>query len=221
MRFLVIGLGSFGSQVARTLAGQGAQVLAADRDRERVDDVKDEVAEAVIADGADREALEALDVKRFDVAVVSLGESTEASTLAVLHLKEMDVERIVAKAVSPDHAKILDMVGATDVVFPEHDMATRLARSLVSPNIVDYFSLGTGYSMAEVVTPRPWVGKRLKDLDLRKDFGVQVVLLKETIPERTKIPGPDDLLKESDILVLVGADDDLGRVGRLGQEEGA
>lgn len=219
-RFAVIGLGSFGAAVARTLAAKGASVLATDTSPERVNDIKDDVDEAVVADARDREALEALVADRFDAAVVSLGESIEATTLAALHLKELGVEKIVVKACSADHAKILEMVGATDVVLPEYDTAVRLARSLVSPNVIEYFSLAPGYSLAEVVTPRPWVGKRLADLDLRRAFRVQVVLVKETVPERVNpVPGPADVLKESDVLVLSGSDEDLERVGRLGETE--
>ncbi len=212
MRFAVLGMGSFGSNIARTLFESGHEVLAVDKDKNRIESVKEFVSQAVQMDAASKENLEALQVEEMEVVVVSLGPEMEPSILAVLYLHEMGARRIIAKALSEDHGKILDSVGATEVIYPEKDMAIRTAQRLSSPNILECIPLISGLSIQEVAPPNKFIGKSLRDLDVRKRYGVQIIAVKQMIPEKTMvIPPPDFVIKDSDILIVLGEEEDLAR----------
>lgn len=213
MRFAVLGMGSFGSNVARTLFEQGHEVMAVDRDKDMVEAVKDFVTHAVQMDAADRENLQALQVEDVDVAVVSLGPKMEPSILAVLYLHEMGARRIIAKALTEDHGKILESVGATEVIYPEKDMAVRTAQRLTSPNVLECHPLLSGLSIQEIAPPNKFIGKSLSQLDLRNKYGIQVIAVKEIIPEKTTlIPSADFVIKDSDILIVLGEEKALDRL---------
>jgi len=213
MNFAVIGLGSFGLNVAKTLYEKKNEVLAIDIDKERVEEVKSFVSHAVCMNSADKESLEALGVQEMDVAIVSLGPAMEASILTVLYLQELGVKRIIAKALSEDHAKILEAVGATEVIYPEKDMAIRTALRLSNPNILEYLPLISGYSIQELAPPDNFIGKTLRELDLRNKYGIQVLAIKELIPEKiTFIPSADFMIKDSDILVILGEEKQLAKL---------
>lgn len=216
MKFAVIGLGSFGSNVAKTLYEKGNEVLAVDKDKEKIEGVKDFVSHAVVMESADKENLKALGIKDLDVVVMSLGPEMEASILTVLYLNEIGAKRIVAKALSEDHAKILKAVGATEVIYPEKDMAQKTALRLSSPNVLEYLPLVSGISIQEIAPPENFIGKSLKDLDLRNKYGVQVIAVKELIPEKTTfIPKADFVLKDSDIMILIGEEKMLQKINNL------
>ncbi len=211
--YAVIGLGNFGMSLAVELARLGQRVLAVDVNPERAREAQAYVEQAAVADATDRAALEALGVGRVDVAAVSLGGRMEASVLVVLHLNRMGVPEIVAKAVSEDHGEILARVGATRVVFPEKEMAERVAERLSSRNVLDYLSLASGFSVVELAPTREMSGRTLADLDLGRRYGVQVVAVKELVPERVHIaPGPDRVIKDSDILVVFGPEEAVRRL---------
>lgn len=213
MKFAVLGLGSFGLNVAKTLYEKKNEVLAIDIDKERVEAVKSFVSHAVCMNSADKESLEALGVQEMDVAIVSLGPAMEASILTVLYLHELGVKRIIAKALSEDHAKILEAVGATEVIYPEKDMAIRTALRLSNPNILEYLPLTSGYSIQEQAPPENFIGKTLRELDLRNKYGIQVIAIKELIPEKiTFIPSADFMIKDSDILVILGEEKQLAKL---------
>ena len=135
-KFAVLGLGAFGSHLARSLAEKGAEVLAIDIDEQAVDNVKDYVTHAVVADASDKKAMNSLDIGSFDSVIVSLGERVDATILVALFLKKVGVEEILVKAISEDHAEALRSVGATKVVIPEKDMAQKIADSLITPNLI-------------------------------------------------------------------------------------
>ncbi|OGD10321.1 MAG: potassium transporter TrkA [Candidatus Aminicenantes bacterium RBG_13_62_12] len=213
MRFAVLGMGSFGLNVARTLFEQGHEVLAVDKDKDKVESVKDFVSHAVHMDAAYKENLEALQVEDVDVVVVSLGPEMEPSILAVLYLHEMGAARIIAKALSEDHGKILDSVGATEVIYPEKDMAVRTAQRLTSPNVLECLPLLSGLSIQEIAPPDKFIGKSLRQLDLRNKYGIQVIAVKEIIPEKTTlVPPADFVIKDSDILIILGEEKALARI---------
>ncbi|MGB9847072.1 MAG: potassium channel family protein, partial [Desulfotomaculales bacterium] len=149
-QFAVIGLGRFGSSVARTLAQMGYEVLAVDSDDERVSAISDEVTYAVQVDAMEEEALKSLGLRNFDVVIVAIGQEVKASILVTVMLKEMGVSKVVAKANDELHGKVLQKVGADVVVFPERDMGVRLAHALVSRNIIDQIRLSPEYSIAEI-----------------------------------------------------------------------
>lgn len=210
MRFAVIGLGSFGSYLARTLYEKGHEVLVIDKDKDKVEEAKDFSSQAVWMDSADKESLQALGVQDMDVAVVSLGPEMEPSILTVLYLHELGVNRILAKALSPDHGKILEAIGATEVIYPERDMAVRLAQRLSSRNVLEYLPLAENISIQEIVPPEAFIGKKLRDLDLTNRYRVQVIAVRQLVPDRLIfIPGADFVVKDSDVLVVMGEEENI------------
>lgn len=215
MKFAIIGMGSFGSNVAKTLYEKGNEVLAVDTDKEKVGEVKACVSHAVHMDAADKENLEALGIGEMDVVVVSLGPEMEASILTVLHLHELGVKRIVAKALTEDHAKILEAVGATEVIFPEKDMAVKTALRLSNPNVLEYLPLISGIGIQEIAPPEKFIGKSIKELDLRNKYGIQIIAIKEIIPEKiTYVPKSNFVIKDSDILVIMGEEKQLASLNK-------
>lgn len=216
MKFAVIGLGSFGSHVAKTLYEKGNEVLAIDRNKETVEEVKSFVSHAVTMDAAVKDNLQAMEIRDMDVVVVSLGPEMEASILTVLYLHEIGVKRIVAKALTEDHAKILDAVGATEVIYPEKDMAIKTALRLSNPNILEYLPLVSGLEIQEIAPPEKFIGKSLRDLDLRNKYGIQVIAVRGLIPEKlTFIPRADFVIKDSDILIIMGEKEGMAKLNSL------
>ena len=216
MKFAVIGMGSFGANLARTLFERGNEVLAIDRDKNMTETAKDFTTNAVMTEAAVKENLEVLGVKDMDVVVVSLGHELEASVMTVLYLHELGVKRIVAKALSEDHAKVLEAVGATEVIYPEKDMAIRTALRLSSPDVIEYLPLVSGITIQEIAPPVKFIGKTLKELDLTNKHGLQVIAIKEVISDRiTFIPKADFVIKDSDILVIIGEEKRLSKLNPL------
>ena len=213
MKFAVIGYGSFGSNAAKTLFEKGHDVLVIDRDRERIAAAKDFATNAVMTDSAVKENLEALGLQEMDVVIVSMGHEMEASILTTLYLRELGARKILTKALSDDHAKVLEAVGATEVVYPEKDMAVRTALRLSSPNILEYLPLSNGITIQEIAPPERFIGKTLKELDLINRFGVQVIAIKEIIPDNVVvIPRADFVIKDSDVLVVIGEEKELAKL---------
>jgi trk system potassium uptake protein TrkA len=213
-RYAVIGLGKFGATVVRTLHERGHEVVAIDRDRNRVQEVRDTSTQAIEANCTDQDTLLALGLQDADAVVVSLGEQMDASILVTLYLKELGLREIVVKAVSEDHGKILHLIGATEIVHPERDTARRVARGLGLRSIVEYLPLAADSSLVEVQVPAEFLGKTLAELEIRKRYQVLVVAIKrgEGLVIAT---GGDERLVAGDILVLIGKDSDLDKVGRL------
>jgi trk system potassium uptake protein TrkA len=191
-------------------------VMAIDNNEAKIDDVKPFVEKAVIADATDKDVLASLGIAESDAVVVSLGDKMDASILVTYYLRELGVKEIIAKAMSEDHGKILNVIGATEVIFPEKDMAERLANRLERSSILDYFEIAEGYSIIEWAPPASIVNKTLAELDLTNQYNVQVIMIKELVPERvTVVPKATQLIKDSDVLVLLGRDDDLDRLQRV------
>ncbi|MCW8132966.1 MAG: TrkA family potassium uptake protein [Planctomycetota bacterium] len=211
----VLGLGKFGAEVARQLASDGCDVLAVDRNPDNVDDVKDEVARAAIADTTDNDALAALGLDSMDGVVVALGGSLEASILTCLHLKDLKCKNIIAKVMSPQHEKILSKLGVGRVIYPERESARRLAKQLSFASVMDFLPLAPGFSVLEVAPNEEIVGKSLGEAQIRQKYGVQVVAIRELLPERWHlVPDPGMVIKDSDVLVVIGKDDDLKKIAR-------
>jgi trk system potassium uptake protein TrkA len=216
MKFAVIGMGSFGANLARTLFERGNEVLAIDRDKNMTETAKDFTTNAVTTEAAVKENLLALGVSEMDVVVVSVGHELEASVMTVLYLHELGVKRIVAKALSEDHAKVLEAVGANEVIYPEKDMAIRTALRLSSPDVIEYLPLVSGITIQEIAPPVRFIGKTLKELDLTNKYGLQVIAIKEVISDRiTFIPKADFVIKDSDILVIIGEEKRLSKLNPL------
>lgn len=211
--FAVIGLGNFGSTVARELAELKCKVTAIDRDKSRVQPVQDDVDVAIVADATDREFLAQLNVRRFNSVIVSTGEDAHAAILITLHLKGLEAQQIIAKANSEDHAKILIAVGATDAVIPEKQMATRLAHFLAQSNLIDYLPLAEDYCVAELDPPARLVNKTLEEAKLRSKYDVQVIAVKDGPSGEFKmVPGGDYRIKGSDVLVVLGKARDVDKL---------
>jgi len=203
-RFVVIGLGRFGSQLATRLYELGHEVLAVDSDADTVQALRDKVSQVAQVDVRDKLQLRALGLKDFDTAIVSVGEHLEASTLAALYCKELEL-RVVARAVTEDHGKILEALGVDEVVFPERDMAVRLAERLASSNLLDFIALGPDYSIAEVAVPAPFIGKTLAELQVRQRFNVHVIAVQDVLTGTVAMaPPPDAKIRDSDVLVILG-----------------
>ncbi len=214
--YTVIGLSSFGHYLAKYLSDSGHQVMAVDIDEDRIEKIKPFVDRAIIADATDKETLSGLGLDDMDCVVVSLGDQLDASILVTLYLREIKVKQIIAKALTEDHGKILDILGATRVVFPERDEALRIAKTMETDNLLDAITLGEGISIIETAAPQAMVGKSLGELDLRNKYGVLILVVKEMIPDNVVlIPTAEHVIKDSDILLLLGNDEDLDKIKRM------
>ena len=203
--FGIIGLSSFGRYLALELARTGHDVIVIDNDEEKVESIKDFVAKAVVADASDRRSLEELGLQNCNVVVVSLGTSVDVSILATLYLKEMGVHYIMVKAITPDQGRIVELIGAHHVVFPERDMALRVATQLRFPNVIEQMAIGENLQLIEIVVPDNFVGKTLSELDLRRQYQVQVVLVRAPQGEKTTLlPTGDRAIQTGEVLVLLG-----------------
>jgi trk system potassium uptake protein TrkA len=211
-RFCIIGLGNFGFHVARALYEDGHEVVAIDMDREKVQRVQDHVSYAILGDAASKEFLKGQGIGEMDAVVVSTGERSHLSTLITLYLKELKVPRILVKALDEDHGTILEKIGATDIIYPEKDMAIKTARGLSSPNILEFIPMAEDYSIMESAPPAHFVGKSLVDLDLRKRFNVNVIGIKDVLTDVfTVVPPASHVIKDSDLLILIGKSKDIDR----------
>jgi trk system potassium uptake protein TrkA len=212
-QFAIIGLGNFGSTVARELAKAGFQVTAIDSEKSRVQLLQDYLHPVILANATDRKFLENLEVKNFDCIIVSTGADSHASILTTLLLKELGAQRIVVKANSADHAKILLKVGASEAIIPEQQMAVKLSRSLAQPNLVDYLPLAPDFYVAEIVPPAAFVGRKLMELQLRTKFKVQVIAVKDRQTDQFDfVPGGDYTVRASDLLVVLGQEVDINKI---------
>lgn len=213
----VIGLGHFGRELALALIGS-CEVLAIDRDREVVDEIGDRVHRALALDVLDEDALASVIPEDIDEAVVSMGESLEASILCTLYLKRLKVPFVRVKAFSDDHAIVLRQLGADEVVFPERETARRVAAHIANPNLLDFVPLGGEYQVVEIKTPRGFAGQTLAELSLRSRYDVFVIAVERPEPEGTQfLPGPDFRVQKGDRLVMLGRDKDLAK---LQEDEG-
>lgn len=213
-KFAVFGLGQFGRKVAEILHREGMDVIAIDKNPELVDNIKPYVSDAVSIDATDQKSLGTVDLSDVDVAIVSLASSLEDSVLITILLKELGIPQIIAKAFSEEHRKILESVGATEVIFPEEEMAESFARRIISPNVLDYIPLMQGYSIVEILAPAPFWWKDLLTLNLRRDYGVEILAIKQG-EELIIIPSAFDKISEGDTLVIFGKDEDIENIRKL------
>ena len=212
--FVVVGLGRFGTQAARRLCQQGCEVLAMDTSSELVQQLSDDVTQAVVGDARDKEVLRALGVKDFDCAIVAIGASLADSVLATMNLKEIGVPYIVCKAHDETHRQVLKKLGADRVVIPEQENADRLAKSLSSPNVLDYIELSDDYGIIEVPAPAPWQEKSLIELNIRAKLGVNILAVKRD-GGITVSPSADFRIAQGDVLVVLGDTAALTAVQKL------
>jgi trk system potassium uptake protein TrkA len=209
--FVVFGIGKFGLSVAKTLADNGCQVMVVDSEQDRVAEIAEHVTYAVCADVTDADAMHSLGIKNFDGAVVAIGENLEASVLVTIIAKEMGIPFVLAKAQTELQAKVLKKVGADKIIFPEKESGIRIANNLVSDNFFDAIELSTKYSMMDLDVPADWVGKTLRELNLRATKKINIIGIKQN-EEFEITPDPDAPLKEDDILVVIGKNQTLTKL---------
>lgn len=212
-RVVVIGLGIFGSQLARQLYESGLDVIAIDKNRDVVQKIKDYSTKAVLADASDKDVLESIGIDENDIVVISFGEDLSASTLLTLHLKELKVKTIIVKVPNEDHKRILLRVGASEAIIPEREMANKVARGIISPNVLEYLPIADDYTIVELAPPSAFVGKSLNDLDLRKKFQLQVIAIRDVLTDQLQlVPRASSIIKDSDVLVVIGKEEDIRRI---------
>ncbi|MCT4599138.1 MAG: TrkA family potassium uptake protein [Vallitalea sp.] len=209
--FVVFGLGKFGRSVAESLSLNGCDVLAIDKNEEIIQDIASTVTHAVQADVTDQDALTALGVRNFDAAIVAISNDMQSSIMATILVKELGVPYVLAKAQNEIHKKVLEKVGADKVVFPEREIGVRIANNLISENFVDYIELSEDYSIVEISILDEWVGNNLRDLNMRAKYGINVMAIRKGV-NITITPGPDVILEEGDILVVIGSNKDLKKI---------
>jgi trk system potassium uptake protein len=224
----VIGLGKFGHKIIETLAAKGMPVIALDRDHQAVEDVKDLATEAMQINTLDQAALEASGIREADAVIVAMGTDLESSILITTILHDLGIKEIVARAKSRLHARILEQIGATRVVFPEEDMAIRVANSIIQPSVHDYIELGGEFDLAEIEVKKgnKFIGKKIIDIDIRRNHNVNLMMIKKLQSTQSKegvcevhatkqLPFPDYKIERGDILLVVGDKKDLEDFGKL------
>ncbi|QJD84128.1 potassium channel family protein [Cohnella herbarum] len=207
-QFVIIGLGRFGSSLGAELIKLGYEVLGVDRDEEKVQELSNILTHAVVADATEEEVLRSIGARNFDCGVVAIGDDIQASILATILLKDLGVKKVVAKAVSDLHGRVLERVGVDRIIYPERDMGVRVAHQLVSPNLLDYIELSKQYTIAELAVPECLSGKSLDDVNPRGRFGCSIVAINK--PKGIIIaPVAKDTLSKDDVMVVIGTNDQI------------
>ncbi|MBQ3305628.1 MAG: TrkA family potassium uptake protein [Clostridia bacterium] len=201
-QYIVVGLGRFGRAIAETLCQDGAEVLGVDCKMDMVERMRDELTQTIQMDAMDRDALETLGVQDFDIVFVTMGSDIRASGTIVLLLKELGARRVIAKAHDEFHGRMLEKLGADQVLFPERDMGRRVAHSLISGNVIEYMELSTRYSMAEIRPKPEWIGKTLKELAMRSSLDINVVAIRSGDAVNA-MPQPETRISQGDVMLVV------------------
>ena len=212
--YIVIGLGRFGSEVARQLYRCGCEVLAIDIQSELVQQISQDVTHAAVADSRDKEVLRMLGAADFDCAVIAIGDDLAASVLVTMNMKELGVPYLVCKAHDDVHRRVLEKLGADRVVIPEQENAARLAKSLSAPNLLDYIELSEDYSIVELPAPKSWEGKNLKELNVRAKLGVNILAVRRD-GKMDVSPAAEFTFRSGDIVVVLGDTKTLNAVQKL------
>ena len=212
-RVVVIGLGIFGFNIVRDLYAGGFEVIAVDKNKDAVQRVRDCSTKAIQADGTDKEIMEAIGIQEDDVVIISFGEDLAAATLTTLHLKQMKVKTIIVKAPNEEHKLILEKVGATEVMIPEKEIAHKVAKSLISPNVLDYLPLSDDYMISEMAPPNSFLGKSIAQLQLRSRYHIEVIAIRDIVSDKINmVPGADFVIKDGDVLVILGKEKDIQQI---------
>lgn len=212
-RVVVIGLGIFGFNIVKELYEDGFEVIAIDKNKEAVQRVRDLSTKAILADGMDREIMEQIGIQEDDVVIVSFGEDLAAATLITLHLRQMKVKTIIVKAPNEEHKLILEKVGATEVIIPEKEIAHKVAKSLISPNVIDYLPLSDDYMIFELAPPNAFLGKSIAQLQLRSRYHIEVIAVRDVVSDKLQmVPRADFVIKDGDVLVVVGKEKDIQQI---------
>lgn len=210
-QFVVIGCGRFGQSVAIKLSEMGSEVMVVDDNEEIIQNISDKVTYAVQADATDENAIKALGIRNFDVAIVTIGSDIQSSILVTLLVKEMGIKHIIAKAQNAAHAKVLYKIGANRVVFPEKEMGIKVAKGLLSSNVLELIDLAPEYSILEIKMSGEWIGKSLVEINMRRQYSISVIAIRRGDEIDINVE-PDRVLLKDDILVVVGHNKDLQKL---------
>lgn len=214
-RFIVIGLGNFGTSVAEALHARGLEVAALDNSEDAVDRIAPYVTRAAVGDARNPQTIERLGARDADVAIVSTGDDITSSILATLALRDLHVREIYVKVISVDHARVMEKVGATETIFPERESGQRLATRIGSVGILNYVRLGPDFSIQEMAVPATWIGRSLRELAVPRRFRISVLAVHDVLSDEiVSVPDPDAPLKDSDTLFVAGKDGDLERAAK-------
>lgn len=211
-RVVVLGLGIFGYNIVKNLFEAGIDVIAIDKNKDAVQQARDCSTKAIVADGVDKAVMDAIGIREDDVVILSFGEDLAASTLATLHLKQMKIKNIIVKAPNEEHKLVLEKVGATEVIIPEKEMAIKVAKSFISPNMLDYIPISSEYMICEIAPSKQFIGKSLRDVHMRSKHHVDVIAIRDTLTDRVFMAQPDYLMKDSDVLIVIGKSDDIDKL---------
>jgi trk system potassium uptake protein TrkA len=222
-KFAIIGLGSFGLSLARTLANDGAQVIAIDNDEEKIDAIREEVAYAIVMDATNDEVLKSQNIHEVDAAVVAIGEDFESLLLSTAHLIDLEVPRIIARANNHTQKTILQKIGVTEIVSPEEDVGLTIANKLLNPSFINFVPLPDDYEIVEVITPQNIAGRTVGDVELRQRYNLNLITVKREKSREMRdgqeekeyrvigVPTPKTELHPEDTLILMGQSDDVNR----------
>ncbi|HOW57414.1 MAG TPA: TrkA family potassium uptake protein [Smithellaceae bacterium] len=212
-RAVVIGLGIFGHHIARTLFENGFEIIAIDKNKDAIQRIKDYSSKAILADGTDKDVMEEIGIQQDDICIISFGEDLAASTLITLHLKQMKIKNIIVKAPNEEHKLILEKVGATDVIIPEMDVARKVAKSLISPNVMDYIPLSENYIISEIAPPTSFLGKTIRDIGMRARYHIEVIAVRDVLSDNVHmVPPADFIVKDGEVLVVIGKEADISKI---------
>ena len=215
-RFVIVGLGNFGSSVAEALYSRGHDVIAVDTDERAVDDIAPHCSRAAVGDGRQIETLEEIGAREADAAVVSTGDDITASILATMALTDLGIEDVYVKVISRNHARVMVRLGVTETVFPERESGFNLASRISEKGVLNYVRMARNLSVQELVVPEQWRGQTLRELEVRAQFGVSVVGIHDTATDEMIVPpDPDETLEATDTLLLAGTDEALEDVAEL------
>ncbi|MEK9198293.1 TrkA family potassium uptake protein [Ureibacillus sp. 179-F W5.1 NHS] len=213
-QYAVIGLGRFGTSIARRLYEAGQEVLGIDLNEERVEDAEKYITHGIIADSTEEKALNSVGISNFDCVIVAIGDDIQASILTAMLLKNLGVKKVIAKAISKRHGQVLEAIGTNWIIYPERDMGERVANQLLSPNMLNYIELSKEYNIEELMIPNKMAGKSLKELDLRAKFNISVIAILRN-GEIIITPSPEESIHRGDILVSIGNRNDLARFSNI------
>jgi trk system potassium uptake protein TrkA len=212
-RVVVIGLGIFGYNIARDLFENGFDVIAIDKNKEAIQKIKNYSTKAILADGTDKEVMDEIGMHEDDIAIISFGEDLASSTLITLHLKQLKIKNIIVKAPNEEHKMILEKVGATDVIIPEMDVAKKVAKSIISPNVMDYIPLSEDYMILEMAPPNSFLGKTITELQLRGKYNIEVIAVRDVVSGNIHmVPPADFIIKDGEVLIVIGKEADIRKI---------
>lgn len=211
-RVVVIGIGIFGFNLVKELFESGMEVIAVDKRKEAVQQVRDFSTKAILADGLDKDMIDSMGLHEDDIVIISFGEDLASSTLITLHLKQLKIKNIIVKVPNTEHKLVLESVGATEVIIPEKETASKLAKSLISPNVIDYLPLTENHLICEIAPPDHFVGKTVAQLHLRSKYHIDVIAVRDTLTDKLHMVPSNYMIKDSEVLVVIGKTKDIDNI---------